>query len=466
MPSSLVLEPPKGPFGWYKVDPYPRPFPPVRSAPPLPAHLPALPFPPRAPTAISETYLLSTHIIPAAWPRVTPATAAPLEPAPSPSAGREERKRVHLRRADAIIDVQRRHAEAVTPLGAGDAKVHWNCVNRYVRRDLGHGSRKGVTLFLAHGTGMHKEIWEPALQYLLANPGTQVDEIWAIDAVQHGDSALLNQAVLSEAFDWMDNARDVVSFLVHYLPTQATASALPLHLPRLPAAEALARESDGLGDRTLVAIGHSMGGTSVTIAALHFPALFSALVLIDPIILRGAPDTATGTGADRWAHRHAHVLQTLQRRAAWPSRAAAHAALGASGYFGAWHPRVLARHVDFGLAPTGRGKGEVALKTAPAREAAVFAESYLPCEAYERLDGLDARVEMLWVVPGEGEDPGLDGLEGLRARVWRRPVNTTNVRVAGVGHLILQEKPEELAMELRKFLERKYGRQEADKARL
>lgn len=61
--------------------------------------------------------------------------------------------------------------------------------------------------------------------------------------------------------DWMDNARDVVSFLVNYLPTQATADSLPLHLTRLPEAEATTRSTNGLGDRTLVAIGHSMGGT-------------------------------------------------------------------------------------------------------------------------------------------------------------------------------------------------------------
>lgn len=158
MPSSVVLEQPKEPFGWYKIDPYPRPFPPVRSAPPLPEHLPALPFPPRKPTSISESYLLSTHIIPAAYPRVTPLTETPLEPALSPSVGKEERKKVNLRRADAIIDVQRKHAEGVTPLGEGDTRVHWNCINRFVRRDLGHVSTKGVTLFLAHGTGMHREV--------------------------------------------------------------------------------------------------------------------------------------------------------------------------------------------------------------------------------------------------------------------------------------------------------------------
>lgn len=152
------LEPPKQPFGWYKVDPYPRPFPSVRAAPPFPAHLPELPSSPRKPTSISANYLLSTHIVPAAYPRVAPVTTTPLEPAPSPGLGKEEKKRVNARRADTIIATQRAHAEAVTPLGEGDGRVHWNCVNRYVRKDMGHGSKKGVTLFLAHATGFPKEV--------------------------------------------------------------------------------------------------------------------------------------------------------------------------------------------------------------------------------------------------------------------------------------------------------------------
>ncbi|KAF7976477.1 hypothetical protein HWV62_6747 [Athelia sp. TMB] len=453
--SSLVLDRPTEPFGWYTVNPYPRPFPPLLTPPPLPSLLPDLPSPPRAPTAVSQTYLLSQHIIPAAYPRVAPVTTTPLEPAPAPDAGREERMKVNGRRADAIVSAQRAHGEALTPLGAGDTRVHWTCVNRYVNRGPGAGRGMGVTLLLAHGTGLPKETWEPTLQHLFADPGAQIDEVWALDAVQHGDSALLNKNVLSETFDWIDNARDILNFVVHYLPAIARSDPLPLHLPRVPAAEAARRETDGIPTRTLVSIGHSFGGACSFAAVVNYPALFSALVLVDPIILRATP------GYDRWPHRRAAALQTLQRRAHWPSASAARAALAASRFYRTWHPAVLDAYLEHGLYPANGGG--VALKTTPAQEAAVFAEGYLPLEAYEQLDRLDARVALLWVLPGPGED-GLDGLEGLRARVWRRTENTAHVRLAGAGHSIPQEHPGELARELKSFLQQKYGK--TDKPRL
>jgi hypothetical protein len=42
------------------------------------------------------------------------------------------------------------------------------------------------------------QIWEPSLQHLLLDPSVpRIDEIWAWEATQHGDSALINHANLS-----------------------------------------------------------------------------------------------------------------------------------------------------------------------------------------------------------------------------------------------------------------------------
>ena len=107
----------------------------------------------------------------------------------------------------------------------------------------------------------------------------RIDEIWALDAVQHGDSGLLNAqnlgslceapnssllclSGLSKKFQviWSDHARDILNFILHFLPEEATPSALPIHLPRIPPEASDARKRLGLTSRELVIVGHSLGG--------------------------------------------------------------------------------------------------------------------------------------------------------------------------------------------------------------
>ena len=67
--------------------------------------------------------------------------------------------------------------------------------------------RKGYTLVLTHGTGFHKETWEPTIERIFATEnakpnGLRIHEAWAIDAPNHGDAAALNADLLqSGAYD-------------------------------------------------------------------------------------------------------------------------------------------------------------------------------------------------------------------------------------------------------------------------
>ena len=62
------------------------------------------------------------------------------------------------------------------------------------------------------------------------------------------------------AADWADDARDILNFLVHYLPSSSAASSLPIHLRRVSAEESEQRKSNGFRNRTLIAGGSSYGG--------------------------------------------------------------------------------------------------------------------------------------------------------------------------------------------------------------
>ena len=146
---------------------------------------------------------------------------------------------------------------------------------------------------------LHK-IWEPTLVHLLKSltwsspPAFDIAEIWVWEAVNHGDAGLVNAHHLSglcESFptyiylslhpliafnppfsvldDWQDNARDILHFLLSYLPSSPSQNHLPTHLDRIPQSLTDHRERVGFQNRSLVAVGHSFGGCSSSVLLLY-----------------------------------------------------------------------------------------------------------------------------------------------------------------------------------------------------
>lgn len=136
---------------WTSVNP--RPFPPAL---PPPEHmtLPSLPSGPRRPT-FSNLWTLSTHIVPAAYPRVSP-NVPQLERLPESLADKNERRRLNSERATELLAGNIKHS---ADPAEGNKTVLWNCINRYVpvSKSLCR-SGIGLTLFFAHANGFHKEV--------------------------------------------------------------------------------------------------------------------------------------------------------------------------------------------------------------------------------------------------------------------------------------------------------------------
>ncbi|KAG2126602.1 Alpha/Beta hydrolase protein [Suillus clintonianus] len=423
---------------WTTINP--RPFLPFRThggdleAPPLPS-------PPRN-QLFNDNYVVTTHLVPAPCPRLTP--DIPLPVVPKFSTNSTERKQGIQQLATEIGKRQ----ESFVQGGLGGEKSEkplWNCVNRYVKRVK--DGKKGLTLFFAHANGFPKEIWETTLRYLLSSStASLIDEVWSWEAVQHGDAALVNESNLSGIFDWRDNARDIAHFLLHYLPEDASSESFPDHLHLLPENISESRKTNGFSSRSLVAVGHSFGGCSSIMAAVNFPALFSSMILIDPVIVQYL-GYSSGFQVSKCA-------AALTRRERWLSREEALRLFKASPFFGAWHPDTLELYVTYGLCKDSQGG--VRLKMSGVHEALVFADRIGSNEAWELLGRLDERIELRWIVPGKAEDKGVMGKEATKVRVWRRPANSSNVVIRSAGHLIPQESPEELAQEISAFLERKY----------
>ncbi|TFK53115.1 hypothetical protein OE88DRAFT_1734063 [Heliocybe sulcata] len=468
MPARPSLSPPTKPLDLQTV--HPRPLKPILPPPSnKSANLPGLPSPPREPLAsLAASYVLSTHILPSARPRSAPYVRVPEDL--SPEYGERIRDKAEKRRwvvqvVDWLLDVRGKFASGELGREDDEGEGMWNVVNRYVTKDSGKKKGKGVTLFLVHATGFPKEIWEPTLAHLVSqssSSGTYIDEIWTWESVQHGDAALLNERIINHnsLCDWRDNARDILNFLSHYLPPPSHSqqnypprpySPVSVHLQHVPASltrQRLERGFEAEG-RTLVVAGHSYGGCTSTLAALNYPVLFTGgLILIDPVILP--------YGRYNQEIKLQMTAGAVGRRMRWKDREEALSLFSASPFFSVWDPDVLKVYVECGLADC-ESEGGVRLKMSGFQEAAMFADTQVAYEVFERLPDLDPRVELKWVLPGNPKPGDIGGVEIQPYRAWRRPHNSSNVLIPGAGHLITQEAPRALAEEMWAFVESKAG---------
>ncbi|KAI0772830.1 Alpha/Beta hydrolase protein [Trametes elegans] len=413
---------------------------------------PALPSPARK-SLLDAWFTVSTHLVPAASPRTTP--DVPLPPLPKWSANKEEFRAAVAKTADHLLSIKQRQWDGEFDGLPRGRRPMWNCINRYVRKSGSGDPARGITLFFAHANGFPKEIWEPTLQRLMAEydarAGYTINEVWLWEARNHGDAALVNRDQLDGIYDWRDNTRDILHFLLYYLPGSASSTPLPTHIPRLPDSEAESRLSHGLQGRETIFIGHSFGGCSVVRAALGHPILFKSIILVDAMILpRPGPNVVSTVATSNY------VTGAIQRRDGWSSREEARQQFSAIPFFKAWDPAVLDVYVECGLHTAA--DGQTRLKMPGIQEAVCFAENYVPCETFELLPTLDERVELRWLVAGKL--PPQDN-EPRRRTVWRRPANASHVRVLSAGHLIAQEAPADLAKEIHEFLDRRYGLKKA-----
>lgn len=120
-------------------------------------------------------------------------------------------------------------------------KRYWNPASPYL------SDPDAFTLILTHGTGFHKEQWEPTIEdlyRLVEQTGPKhrtqpkIREIWSIDWPNHGDAAILNEKTLQWGYQpsctcisfqndwpWLTNAlnrsklagKTIVEVYMHFL---------------------------------------------------------------------------------------------------------------------------------------------------------------------------------------------------------------------------------------------------------
>ncbi|KAH8827735.1 hypothetical protein DL96DRAFT_1709059 [Flagelloscypha sp. PMI_526] len=332
---------------------YPRPFLPINS-PPKSLLVPPQPsIPTRSNTSemnslVNLGFRLSTHLTPASFLRSTPPHTLPEPPEVDlDKAGRSK----HLEQVkQALYDMREsytqshvRHYRSGQPLPSYP-RVLWHCINRFK-----YGNLPIISLLQSH------ELRE------------RVAEIWCFEAVNHGDSAVLNFNALQTADDWTDHARDIVHFLTHYLPSSPQEQHLPLAL------------SCRLRDRNRFPYDGRAPAFSTCYPILHCPRI---------------PDFALPLAIG------SYVNGALNRKSSWKNREEARQLFLKSSFFKAWDPDVLDTYIAHCLYEMN---GEI-----PSQNA-----SYLRSSVFHRRS---RQSQGLVSVGGSVEDP--------QALVWLRDPKT------------------------------------------
>ncbi|SJL10133.1 uncharacterized protein ARMOST_13517 [Armillaria ostoyae] len=286
-----------------------------------------------------------------------------------------------------------------------------------------------LTLIFAHGTGFHKEQWEPTIEdlfsYIETRGGLKIREVWSIDASNHGDAAILNEEVLQwgyeETFRWEEYARSIHALFM------------------------------GLGtgvdvdftSRRLVGIGHSMGAVSLLLSLTFNPRpVFESLILVELMTMNQEQSRGPGTFL---------VSASSIRRDTWSSKEEAYAVMKRRKAWQVWDDRVLRLFVEHGLRslPTMDYPDQVngvTLKCSRKQEIACYRDSLGFSRAYRSMTyfvkllpihliygGIDD------ILPPEIKDDVINnacgGIENL----------ASVSRVEGGGHLIVQINPTGLA---------------------
>ncbi|KAJ1916591.1 hypothetical protein H4219_003710 [Mycoemilia scoparia] len=286
-----------------------------------------------------------------------------------------------------------------------------------------NAARNNLTLLITHANGFHKELWEPILRRLFErqasveansidhNVGWWIEKAIAIDAQNHGDSALLNKGHLNkDVFYWTEHAKDIQAILGQ------------IHI----------------GESKLVGVGHSFGGSSLLLTEIERPGSFYAIAAIDPTI-RGNLSIVQGI-ADK----------ARRRKNGWESEQAAREYFLSKDLFAVWDKEILGLHIEHGLYSTVADNAQkmLALKCDPAYEAATFSGWKEPIQIiFSRIKEISARVRII-----NGQVSVICPPD--HAKKLSSMMKNADFRVVEkTGHLVVMENPVETEKELAAFLD-------------
>ncbi|KAF5367907.1 hypothetical protein D9757_007768 [Collybiopsis confluens] len=312
-------------------------------------------------------------------------------------------------------------------------------------------SQRSITLIFAHALGYSvsrvasrsfspdvrpdKEHWEPTLCDLLKIARDQKDsylvikEAWCVDCQDHGSSAVANIEHLRKS--------------KHFVSCYDYAEVIYSLLSRVCID----------ADSYLVLVGHSAGAAASILSTTFSPSSklpIHALILVEPAMI----SPSLSDFAEQFAEKMAKL--SLSQRDTWRSIEEARYWMLRRPPTMSWDPRVLERHLCFGLHEvtvdnqTGPSVTVQALACTKEAQATAYHERHIQFEALEQLDKIATTlpVHMLF---GERNDYIPRFVQDAMCEPKRKIASVT--RIPQVGHLAVQEKPYQLAQTLFKLLQ-------------
>ncbi|KAI8974039.1 alpha/beta-hydrolase [Trametes punicea] len=292
--------------------------------------------------------------------------------------------------------------------------------------------RVRLSLLLLHSAAYHKECWLPTLEHLFdlqrttATSAFVIVEAWSIDAPNHGHAAMLNEDRLLAYPSGLTGgqwARAIGLFLKSGLVAPGCS---------------------------VIGIGHS-AGACILVQSTEGYAIerlpYSSIIMVEPPMM-------TPEILQQAIKKRAVLLRAIDvarvRKNVWPSRTAAKEWFAKRLPWRRWDTSVLDLYINHGLRdlPTAAYpdmKEGVTLTTTRDQEAGSYSHHEDGYAAMERLKVICPAMpvhcvfgEINDMVPPETQAAIVDETVGRRM--------CSVVRVAGAGHLVVQEKPYELAL--------------------
>lgn len=294
-------------------------------------------------------------------------------------------------------------------------------------------------LILTHGLGFSKECFVPIMDEILARQPHEIEEVWMIDTLGHGSSAVVNRQLDGQApleftdrcIDCNDLSRDILQFICCFMPSTATKTpvepsrTLDFHLPRLPR-------------KRLVGIGHSFGGAALQQASYHFPDLFDSVILLESIL-------ATFNQVER-IHAVPLARYTLLKKHHWNSREEARAEADSDKHMRLWHPSVRDAFAAGMLTESLSTPGTVERSADKVAEALSIRGNRPGVQVSQYLHCLPARIPVLFV---SAHKPLLLPLEEIFHTAQSIP--NLHFEVMNGTHNLPHERPIEIAQRILRF---------------
>ena len=280
------------------------------------------------------------------------------------------------------------------------------CTEGFVLRGWHTSPRGKPLLHVIHGNGFCSRMYEPMLA-----PLAKDFDVWLSDAQGHGDSDHGGRFV-----GWNRSAE-----LAHEALTQAGRA-----FEQVPK----------------VAVGHSFGGVLTALICAAHPQCFERTALLDPVFF--SPTMLMGMALGEMTGFMPHTplaRQARTRRAHWPDRQQAKAALQGRGTYKGWSEAALDAFVTHALRQDA--DGQVHLKCLPSREAEVFSSS--PERLWSQLMRVRTPTHILLAKHSFA-------FVSESAHRWASLNDQVQLHSVAGGHCFMQEHPRETAQLLGQLL--------------